>query len=247
MSPRVLSPLPDSRRLAFRHPRYDLSGFLAKHPGGRDWLELTKGQDITEAFEVHHLNMPKVNSVLKKMYVKDADKTYVGRYTWDQSGFYLTLKRRVCAAFEASDGGFAGSSVGTPYFHAVCAGAVLVHLLSFYMLLAVGGYTLAVLAGFTLQAFHEIGHNALHKADNAWMYVALQAGLTEIDIVKASLRLRPLCAPTRPLQVLLRLLRLEAPSPSSVARTVSPSPPDHPAGSRASRAVVVRHPAPALL
>lgn len=26
---------------------YDLSGFLDKHPGGRTWLDLTKGQDIT--------------------------------------------------------------------------------------------------------------------------------------------------------------------------------------------------------
>jgi cytochrome b involved in lipid metabolism len=79
---------------------YDLSKFVDRHPGGRDWLELTRGQDITEAYEVHHLNVAKVDSVLKPMYVRDADPSYVGRYSWDESGFYKTLKRRVVAAFE---------------------------------------------------------------------------------------------------------------------------------------------------
>jgi cytochrome b involved in lipid metabolism len=34
---------------------YDLTDFINKHPGGSSWLELTKGQDITEHFIVHHL------------------------------------------------------------------------------------------------------------------------------------------------------------------------------------------------
>ena len=32
---------------------YDLSSF--KHPGGQDWITLTKGTDITEAFETMHI------------------------------------------------------------------------------------------------------------------------------------------------------------------------------------------------
>ena len=32
---------------------YDLSEF--KHPGGDQWIRLTKGTDITEAFEVAHV------------------------------------------------------------------------------------------------------------------------------------------------------------------------------------------------
>ena len=31
---------------------YDLSAFASRHPGGRRWIEVTKGTDITEAFEV---------------------------------------------------------------------------------------------------------------------------------------------------------------------------------------------------
>ena len=66
---------------------YDLSRFIDVHPGGPDWLRLTRGHDITEAFEVHHLNTTKVQSILKTMYVRDAAPKYVGRYQWDDAGF----------------------------------------------------------------------------------------------------------------------------------------------------------------
>lgn len=31
---------------------YDLESFVKNHPGGEEWLILTRGTDITEAFEV---------------------------------------------------------------------------------------------------------------------------------------------------------------------------------------------------
>lgn len=31
---------------------YDLGSFITDHPGGSEWLTITKGTDITEAFEV---------------------------------------------------------------------------------------------------------------------------------------------------------------------------------------------------
>lgn len=36
-----------------RNSLYDLQTFLKSHPGGAEWLSLTKGTDITELFEVH--------------------------------------------------------------------------------------------------------------------------------------------------------------------------------------------------
>lgn len=33
---------------------YDLASFIYNHPGGSEWLNLTKGTDITEAFEVFY-------------------------------------------------------------------------------------------------------------------------------------------------------------------------------------------------
>ncbi|KAA0195902.1 hypothetical protein HAZT_HAZT010028 [Hyalella azteca] len=47
---------------------YDLTNFIAKHPGGRFWLETTRGTDITEAFESAHVN-PAVAKMLPKFYI----------------------------------------------------------------------------------------------------------------------------------------------------------------------------------
>jgi cytochrome b involved in lipid metabolism len=73
---------------------YDFSSFAVKHPGnaradsfvamcpasacfgsvassgGKHWIELTKGLDITDLFEVHHLNLDKASAILPKYYVK---------------------------------------------------------------------------------------------------------------------------------------------------------------------------------
>lgn len=48
---------------------YDLTGYLDKHPGGKGWLEYTRGQDITEHFITHHLNEEKARAVLEKYLV----------------------------------------------------------------------------------------------------------------------------------------------------------------------------------
>lgn len=47
---------------------YDLAGF--EHPGGRDLLENSRGTDITELFEAHHIDIEKSRAVLAKYYVK---------------------------------------------------------------------------------------------------------------------------------------------------------------------------------
>ena len=48
---------------------YDLTEYVDKHPGGKHWLTLTKGQDITEYFVTHHLNEQKARDVLASYYV----------------------------------------------------------------------------------------------------------------------------------------------------------------------------------
>ncbi|KPJ18939.1 Cytochrome b5-related protein [Papilio machaon] len=73
---------------------YDVTKFLNKHPGGEEWLELTKGTDITEAFESHHLN-PATEKILEKYYVRDAKTPRNSPFTFKDDGFYRTLKREV--------------------------------------------------------------------------------------------------------------------------------------------------------
>lgn len=74
---------------------YELGGFIDTHPGGREWLQLTKGTDITESFEVHHIYMARVETVLAKFYVRDAKAPRNVRLTFHETGFYRTLKRRI--------------------------------------------------------------------------------------------------------------------------------------------------------
>ncbi|CAH0702839.1 unnamed protein product [Spodoptera exigua] len=77
-----------------RNSLYDFTEFLNKHPGGSEWLELAKGTDITEAFECHHLN-PVVEKVKDKYYVRDAKTPRNSPFTFEEDGFYKTLKRSV--------------------------------------------------------------------------------------------------------------------------------------------------------
>lgn len=76
---------------------YDLKDFVDKHPGGSDWIRMTEGQDITEAFLTHHLNMDKVEPLLKKYRVRETTRPRNVKLTFDEDGFYMTLRRKVVA------------------------------------------------------------------------------------------------------------------------------------------------------
>nr|XP_026496809.1 cytochrome b5-related protein-like isoform X2 [Vanessa tameamea] len=73
---------------------YDFTSFMKKHPGGAEWLELTKGTDITEAFESHHIN-PTTEKMLNKFYIRDAKTPRNSPFTFHEDGFYKSLKRAV--------------------------------------------------------------------------------------------------------------------------------------------------------
>jgi cytochrome b involved in lipid metabolism len=82
---------------------YKLDKFIEKHPGGRDWIEMTRGTDITEAFEASHVfHVDKVESILAKYYVKEATHPRNSPYVFKDDGFYKTLKRRVEPIFKVS-------------------------------------------------------------------------------------------------------------------------------------------------
>ena len=74
---------------------YDLKDFAAFHPGGAQWIQLTKGTDITEAFEVSHLFDEAYGaSMLKKFYVCNSPYPRTSKFTFATDGFYKTLKRK---------------------------------------------------------------------------------------------------------------------------------------------------------
>lgn len=80
-----------------RDTLYDLSDFVHKHPGGADWIAMTRGQDITEAVESHHVFPDRLKPHLRKYKICDAVKPRNSRLTFDEDGFYVTLRKRVAA------------------------------------------------------------------------------------------------------------------------------------------------------
>lgn len=154
---------------------YDLGGFMSRHPGGREWLELTRGSDITDAVETHHLDMGKVQAILAKTFVRDAPKAKAARakarFTFADDDFYRTLKRRAVKVLGASSAGHGPTAA----MHAVSATLLAGWLACFVGMCAFGGTALPLLAaavGATfLHALMGVGHNFFHQANNAWMYV----------------------------------------------------------------------------
>jgi len=74
---------------------YDLRDFVEKHPGGAEWISMTEGQDITEAFEAAHIRGLRVEQILKKYWVKSTNKPRNSAFTFEPNGFYKTLKTKV--------------------------------------------------------------------------------------------------------------------------------------------------------
>ncbi|XP_071447528.1 cytochrome b5-related protein-like [Hetaerina americana] len=81
---------------------YDLTDFVKIHPGGADWLTLTKGTDITEAFESHHLS-ERPSRMLERFRVREASGPRNSTYTFAKDGFYLTLRDRVRKQLKVKD------------------------------------------------------------------------------------------------------------------------------------------------
>lgn len=142
---------------------YDLQDFVERHPGGRMWLEVTKGTDITEAFETAHFG-ENPQKILRKYYIKDISTPRNSPYTFHEDGFYKTLKRKVQPVLQKIGRGPSWKSVlmqdgfGLAYVFLALACSLL------------GSYTLAVFAGIALTPVVVCAHNYFHQRDNWRMY-----------------------------------------------------------------------------
>ncbi|KAF2892875.1 hypothetical protein ILUMI_13292 [Ignelater luminosus] len=142
---------------------YDLTDFINKHPGGPMWLELTKGTDITEAFESHHLTSGP-EEMLKKHFIREAKTPRNSPFTFKEDGFYRTLKRNIRPILKEVPKGTSKASdriidsllLGTFVF------AILANIFRSYLFGMISG---ALLACNTVAA-----HNYFHRKDNFRMY-----------------------------------------------------------------------------
>eukprot|EP00944_MAST-04C_sp_MAST-4C-sp1_P011684 g11684.t1 len=81
LSKKLVDTLPEHRNLwRIKNKMYDLTTFAEHHPGGKQFIEITRGHDCTEAYESHHLDMDRVDRVLANFYVCDCTPADEKRY-----------------------------------------------------------------------------------------------------------------------------------------------------------------------
>lgn len=142
---------------------YDLSSFISNHPGGPEWLVLTKGTDITEAFESHHIT-PKANQFLPKFYVRNASQPRNYLLTFNDDGFYKTLKRRV--ALKIPELNLRPVMFSNLYCDVILFATFTTSICAARW----NNFYLGALAAIFLMWTTVISHNFLHMANNFRMY-----------------------------------------------------------------------------
>ncbi|KAI8118036.1 Cytochrome b5-related protein [Lucilia cuprina] len=142
---------------------YDFTDFIDKHPGGKFWIRETKGLDITEAFEAHHLTSAPAK-MIEKYKVREAAKPRIYTLTLHENGFYKTLKKRVAEKMKTID------NKPKKISDAIHLGLLLS---TFIFSMASAKYDSLIfmaLAGAALVWTTVVSHNYFHKRDNWQMY-----------------------------------------------------------------------------
>lgn len=138
---------------------YDLRKFVNLHPGGSEWIELTKGTDITEAFESHHLS-PKAENLLPKYFVKESSTPRNYPFTFKENGFYRTLKRNIYQELETVP----KSAITRTK---ILIDSLLVSYLSFFLLAVYyKSVILGILSGLSLGFLTGAAHNYFHQRNS---------------------------------------------------------------------------------
>ncbi|XP_022228126.2 LOW QUALITY PROTEIN: cytochrome b5-related protein [Drosophila obscura] len=142
---------------------YDLSDFATRHPGGAYWIECTRGTDITEPFESHHIEeLPR--QMLNKFEVREAAQPRNYKFTFDQNGFYMTLKRRVREKLRKIN---YSPTKKTDLLHTGILASVFI--LS-WIGTVLDSFLVQALAGLALCWLANAAHNYFHQRDNWRMY-----------------------------------------------------------------------------
>ncbi|KAK5641847.1 hypothetical protein RI129_010394 [Pyrocoelia pectoralis] len=144
---------------------YDVTDFIDVHPGGRFWLEETKGTDITELFESHHVISDVPEMMIKRFKIREAVGSRRSNYTFDDKGFYRTVKRRVREVLKTipkkqSYSSFHMDSLMIITFILIC---LTNYISSYSFVILIGIFT-----GLSLTSVH----NYIHTRDNWRMHYA---------------------------------------------------------------------------
>lgn len=138
---------------------YDLTEFADRHPGGSSWIKLTKGTDITEVFETHHIGT-RAESLLPKYKIREAKEPRNVRLTFKEDGFYRTLKRRVRDKLPEVD----RTPVGTSRL--IIDSLLVIAFVLALVAIKSGSYLVAAGSGLFVCWTMICAHNYFHQKDN---------------------------------------------------------------------------------
>ncbi|XP_050511041.1 cytochrome b5-related protein-like isoform X1 [Diabrotica virgifera virgifera] len=142
---------------------YDFTNFINQHPGGSDWLKLTKGTDISEAFETHHISeIPE--KLIEKYFVKKAATKRNVPFTFKDDGFYRVLKRE--ARKKLKDIPQSGYLISDFYSDLLLVGTLVFSSLA----VRYSSFLFITVAGVMLSLLTIAAHNYIHRRDNFRMY-----------------------------------------------------------------------------
>jgi linoleoyl-CoA desaturase len=156
--------------------RYNLHGF--NHPGGNEILKLCEGEpDCTALFESYHTfcDKDKIRLMMRNMEVSEissCDTTLSSMFSFESTGFYATLQRRVVAHFERKHKRTIRRSdvkSNWDWAHTVCLLCMLFLLCQFQLLFGTYWHIRCIcslvsgisLAGLGFNVLHDAGHYAL--------------------------------------------------------------------------------------
>ncbi|XP_044758459.1 cytochrome b5-related protein-like [Coccinella septempunctata] len=142
---------------------YDLTDFIDQHPGGKEWLRMTKGTDITEAFETYHIQET-AQKILPKYFERKAKSARNYPFTFHENGFYKTLKKRIRQEVGKIPSKFAKQS------EIIADSLFLSYVLTAWLATYSFSFLLGSLSGVLLSYTSIAAHNFFHQRDNFRMY-----------------------------------------------------------------------------
>jgi fatty acid desaturase len=149
---------------------YDFRDFVKRHPGGTAAISLGKGLDCTELFKTYHLMKTPPESILKKYRVPNPEgmKVEESKYSFDEDGFLMTVRRRGRQYFESNN----LSSKGSMFWQVLAVLSIFVigglMYPAFYMGSVIAALVHGLCKGLTaVGAGHSMSHFSLFT--KPWM------------------------------------------------------------------------------
>eukprot|EP01084_Bolivina_argentea_P107973 192994_1 len=170
----------DSKYWCIGNKCYDFTPWYNSHPGGKSWLEITKGMDCTAVYECHHPSMdhnPIFKQSLQKYFVcnvnniqKD-DDYYYNTFTFDPNiSRYIGLRDTIYKALIKQHKNGRKWNLPSIKMHISCLIVLVIFLITFIYLCIHPSFWVAVLTGICMNPLIGIAHNFMHQGDNKGVF-----------------------------------------------------------------------------